>query len=97
MNGKNFTGYYRTQSGCFYFSWRFVRLQNSEVIAYILEAPSYVNRPADGHSTHRYYDESRQLYYICYEPMPTTYGDMVAVAKEWAELTERYIHYGERF
>lgn len=99
MKGLRLMSYiaeYRTRSGRSYFRWEFEWQKNGEIRAYILRAPGYGNRPAGGHTTHRYTDEAGDCY-ICYDPMPTNWDDAVAIAKEWAERTERYILYSQEF
>ena len=65
--------------------------------AYIIGCPSYGYRPTDLHSTHRYYDENRGLYYVCWTVGLGRIEDMIEVSQLWARLTAKYIDYGETF
>lgn len=67
---------------------------NNEYRAYIEHSPSYRSRATDGHSTHRHYDGR---YYVCWSTPVRTYDNMVAIAKQWADCTQRYIESGTRF
>lgn len=62
--------------------------------AYILNSPSYQNRSTDAHSTHRHYDGR---YYVCWSTQVRTHSDMVNIAQQWADCTQKYIEYGTRF
>jgi hypothetical protein len=90
-----YVGTYRTKSGRFHFRWSFEQQPNGDVRAYITDSPTYQERKTDCHSTHRYGLGARP--YICYEPPPQNLKGSIAVAKEWAERTEKYILYGEAF
>lgn len=85
-----YIGEYRTRSGRFYFKWSFEPQNDTTIRIYIAKAPGYENRPTDAHSTHRYTDAGGRCY-ICYDPMPTSMKDAIAIAKAWAERTEDYI------
>lgn len=61
---------------------------------YILNSPSYLNRSTDGHSTHRHYDGR---YYVCWSTPVRSQSDMVNIARQWADCTQKYIEYGTRF
>lgn len=65
--------------------------------AYILDQPHYGHRAMDGYSTHRYFDNVRQLHYICFDPEPRSRNIMKKVASLWAEKTEAYRIYGQAF
>lgn len=67
---------------------------NNEYRAYIENSPSYRSRATDGHSTHRHYDGR---HYVCWSTPVRTYDNMVAIAKQWADCTQRYIETGTRF
>ena len=67
---------------------------NNEYRAYIELSPSYRSRATDGHSTHRHYDGR---YYICWSQPVRSYDNMVTIAKQWADCTQRYIESGTRF
>jgi hypothetical protein len=63
--------------------------------AYILTPLYYGNRPSDGHTTHRYYDEANGVYYICWDSPITRYRELKTVIALWSELTHAYIRTGE--
>lgn len=65
-----------------------------EYRAYILESPGYRNRATDGLSTHRHYDGR---YYVCWSTPVRTRTDMVNIARQWSDCTQKYIEYGTRF
>lgn len=67
---------------------------NNEYRAYIEQSPSYRGRATDGHSTHRHYDGR---YYVCWSQPVRSYDNMVTIAKQWADCTQRYIETGTRF
>ena len=71
-----------------------IRYIAGEYRAYILSSPSYRSRPTDGHSTHRHYDGR---YYVCWSAPVRTRSDMITIAKQWAECTQKYIEQGIRF
>ena len=76
-------------------SYRFqIKRVGSEYRAYILSSPSYLNRPTDGHSTHRHYDGR---YYVCWSVPVRSQNDMVNIARQWADCTQKYIEFGTRF
>jgi len=76
-------------------SYRFqIKRVGSEYRAYILSCPSYLNRSTDGHSTHRHYDGR---YYVCWSTPVRSQSDMVNIAQQWANCTQKYIEYGIRF
>lgn len=59
--------------------------------AYIVSQPSYGSRSSGLHPTHRKNDGR---YYVCFDPEPTSYEDIHAVATSWASRTERYLDSG---
>lgn len=86
---------YRTRSGRFYFHFSFEKAWPGGWTIYITSQPAYGGRPEDGHSTHRYGIGSRP--YICWTGSLYHMGDAKRVAQAWAEKTEKYILYGEKF
>ena len=69
-----------------------------EMRAYIIDQPSYGNRPSDGHSTHRYgIDEGRPYVCVAEEHTPTNDRHAKDWAAYWAEGTSRYIRSGNPF
>ena len=76
-------------------SYRFqIKKVGGEYRAYILNSPSYLNSSTDGHSTHRHYDGR---YYVCWSTPVRNQSDMVNIARQWADCTQKYIEYGTRF
>ena len=65
--------------------------------AYIISSPSYGNKSTDLHNTHRYYDNNRNLYYVCWTVSLKRLEDMIEVSRVWARETAKYIDTGERF
>ena len=65
--------------------------------AYIMNSPSYGSRASGAHATHRHYDSSRNLHYICFTPAPTRLEDITQVSKTWAKCTTSYIDTGKTF
>ncbi len=88
---------YRTQDNTSDYKFEFVTTPSATERAYILWQPSYNDRATDAHSTHRYFDEARQLHYICFDPEPTSRADMKRIAAQWAENTNAYRRNGTRF
>ncbi|AGX88721.1 hypothetical protein [Candidatus Symbiobacter mobilis] len=88
---------YRTKDNTSDYKFEFVTTGAGTERAYILWQPSYFDRSADGHSTHRYWDEDRQQHYICFEPEPSSRAEVKRVARQWAEHTNAYRRHGTRF
>jgi hypothetical protein len=65
--------------------------------AYIISSPSYGNRSTSLHSTHRYYDNNKNLYYVCWTASLTRLSDIEEVSRVWARETAKYIDTGETF
>jgi hypothetical protein len=63
--------------------------------AYILSPIYYMGRADDCHSTHRYYDDLHDMYYVCWDPEPDTFDEMKSIVAMWGELTHDYIRTGE--
>ncbi len=76
------------------FEFQRVRVGNG-VRAYILSHPSYGMRDTNGHDTHRHYDYSRKLYYVCTKWDPETYEESKEWALVWCRYTEHYIRTGK--
>jgi len=90
---------YRTRDNTQDYWFDFVNQPDGTIRIYILSQPGYGNRPAESHPTHRYYDNARQLHYICiYDGLqPTNMEHAQNWAREWAESTEKYRRCGTRF
>ena len=71
-----------------------IRYLGGEYRACILKSPNYRSRPTDAHSTHRHYDGR---HYVCWSTPVRTRSDMITIAKQWAECTQKYIEQGIRF
>lgn len=71
------------------------RLVDGEWRAYIRDQPSYGGRDDDLHSTHRHRDSHG--HYVCWTEPIESREECEAVAKAWAQGTDRYIRTGERF
>ena len=80
------------------FNFELVPVDNI-VRIYITDGPSYGNRPADGHSTHRHFDHNLGLHYICirHDLQPETVPEALTWAVGWAEGTSEYIRTGRAF
>ena len=65
--------------------------------AYIVSGPSYGYRSTDMHYTHRYYDASRNMHYVCWTRPLTRFADVIEISKVWARETTKYIATGEGF
>ena len=81
-----------TRAGDFEFEHRHV---NGEWRPYIRRQPGYRGRPEDLHSTHRYRDGDE--HYVCWSEPIETRQDSEAIARYWAQKTQRYIEAGEDF
>jgi hypothetical protein len=88
---------YRTEDGQDYFDFDVVRLPDDSLRAYITNMPSYGSRPTDLHSTHRYYDNSSERHYICFDGKVDSEENMLGVMKYWAEETQHMIRTGIPF
>jgi len=78
----------------FKFNYLFV---GSSWRAYILRSPDYEYRSSDLHSTHRYIDSGKNLYYVCWTVNLTRLDDMIEISKLWARKTAEYIDTGRTF
>jgi hypothetical protein len=81
-----------SSDGSYDFDYRFV---DGEWRAYIRSQPDYGAREDDLHSTHRHWDS--RGHYVCWNEPIESRSDCEAVAKAWAQGTDRYIRTGERF
>jgi hypothetical protein len=71
----------------------------NKVRIYILSCPPYGSRATDGHSTHRYFDQTRGQHYICVRDdlQPETVPEALSWMIYWAEETGAYIETGRAF
>jgi len=65
--------------------------------AYILSSPSYGNRSTGLHDTHRYFDNDKNLYYVCWTVALKRLEEIIEVSRVWARETAKYIDTGESF
>ena len=87
------TRYYRTQDGIADYQFSFEQQSNGSWRVYILEQPSYEDRPANANGTHRLTDMQGRSY-ICWTDALITYSDAERVAALWADATQVYIQTG---
>jgi hypothetical protein len=80
------------------FVFNLVKQPDGEVRIYIVDSPSYRSRQTDGHSTHRYQDQSNR-YYVCVDHSlrPTNFHDARSWARYWADKTAQYMRTGRPF
>jgi len=78
----------------FVFKYKYV---DSSWRAYIVTCPGYGSRSTNLGDTHRYYDNSRNLFYVCWTVRLTNLEQITEVSRMWATATARYIDIGERF
>jgi hypothetical protein len=83
---------FRHKGMCFEFQR--VKVGN-EVRAYILSHPSYGSRSLGGHDTHRWYDSTYKLHYVCTGWPPETFEEAKEWARVWCRYTEHYIRTGK--
>jgi hypothetical protein len=91
----NVTAKYRTADGTEDYAFRFLETERDGFRVYVISQPNYCGRSEDTHSTHRLTDSAG--WFICWTARIESYEDAKAVAKKWAEATEKYIKHGQRF
>lgn len=64
-------------------------------LTYILRMPSLRSRSGNLHLTHRYRKDD--VYWICYDPQPTTLKDAEIISRAWADRELEYIATGTPF
>lgn len=76
--------------------WGFalVRLPGGTCRAYIVQQPSYGDRPTNLHDTHRLLDRLGRSY-VCWTPEPTSPDRMASVLALWVAATSRYLDTGD--
>lgn len=89
------TSYYRTKDGLTDYQFSFEQQPDGNWRAYILTNVDYRGHADGCHETHRLRDGSRP--YVCWTNPLTTESEARAVAAIWADKTQRYIRFGERF
>lgn len=93
----NETTWYRTSDGQHDIKFWFKNCSPNGWRAYIMSNINYGGRASDAHSTHRLFDSSLNLHYICWDCSIPTKAECKAVAGQWSDLTTRYINEGRRF
>ena len=85
---------YRTCDGAADYGFSIER-SGGEYRIYITRQPAYGRRDTSLHATHRLCDGRR--YYVCWTRPIRSVEDAKAVARAWAESTQRYVRSGQRF
>ncbi|MDR0580860.1 MAG: hypothetical protein LBG04_01960 [Holosporaceae bacterium] len=88
---------YRTRDGNYDIEFLFKNCGAQGWRAYILGSPGYGQRSTDAHSTHRIYDSTLNLHYICWDRKVTCKSECKKVAALWSDKTIEYIRSGRRF
>lgn len=89
------TSYYRTKDGLTDYQFSFEQESDGTWRAYLLTNVNYRGRSDGCHETHRLRAGAR--YYVCWTNPLISESDARAVAAIWADMTQRYIRFGERF
>ena len=84
--------YYRTSDGRADYRFIFEEQPDATWRAYIEDQPSYRDRAADSHSTHRLSDGGRK--YVCWTTPLRSLEEAKQVAALWADKTQEYIRTG---
>jgi len=79
-----------------YFRFKYIYKGNSWR-AYILNNMDYGGRNSDAHSTHRLYDGSLNMHYVCWDRDVKHLDTMTSISKMWADATMAYVSTGKRF
>ena len=79
------------------FTFSYIKIGKKKWRIYIEKSPSYRHRSDDLHSTHRYYDHSRNQHYICWSKNIKKLADAKAISEKWAACTSDYILEGITF
>ncbi len=85
---------YRDRDDYMTFEFVFINATDSiddNWIVYIITDIDYGDYPADGHSTHRLYDNRDTYNYICWDETIASFEDAKAITAMWADVTSRYI------
>ncbi len=85
---------YQTGFGNAY-EFSFEKQADGSYRAHIVSQPSYGNRDASMHATHRLSDRSR--YYICWSTPINSLESAKQIAATWATISDRYIITGQPF
>lgn len=97
--GRRVKAYETHQIAGMKFTFAFVPWPTERFRIYILNSPSYGNRDAGYHPTHRLRDSALNCDYICIQVQayPSAFEDARSIALTWAMATARYIKTGETF
>jgi hypothetical protein len=93
----NETAWYRTSDGQHDIKFWFKNCSPNGWRAYIMSNIDYGGRASDAHSSHRLYDSTLGLHYICWDRKILTKAQCKTVASQWSDLTINYINNGRRF
>jgi len=85
-----------TSSSKNFFMFKYIQ-KNGDWRAYILNPIDYKDRNSARSVTHRHFDSSLKLYYVCWTAPVKRLDDMVAISKKWAEATVEYIRTEKKF
>ena len=89
------SSFYRTKDGLADFHFSFEQQPDGNWRAYILGNTNYGSRADDCHSTHRLMDGERP--FVCWTTPLRTQQAARDVAALWADKTQKYIRFGEKF
>ncbi|HIA04643.1 MAG TPA: hypothetical protein EYN66_22580 [Myxococcales bacterium] len=78
------------------FHFTLERSSNGQITMHIDVQPSYGERAAGGHATHRWRVTTDRPQ-ICFEPLPTTKKAAKKITMGWAQRTVRYIENDTEF
>jgi len=93
-SGNAYRTLYRTRDGAADYGFSIERC-GGEYRVYITRQPAYGRRDTSLDATHRLRDGGR--YYVCWTRPIRSVEDAKAVARAWAESTQRYVRSGQRF
>lgn len=88
---------YRTSDGSRDIKFWFKNCGDNSWRIYIMTNIDYNGRATDAHSTHRFYDSTLQMHYICWSQPICSKAGCYGVAKSWGDATLRYINEGRNF
>jgi photosystem II stability/assembly factor-like uncharacterized protein len=86
---------YRTKDGLADYAFSLEPQRDGTWRAYIVRQPSYGGRATDSGAVHRLSDGGR--HYVCWQGAIRSESEARAVARDWADLTQRYIRFGDPF
>lgn len=89
--------FYRTKDGRYDIKFWFKNCGRSGWRAYILSNIDYGSRNSSMSTTHRLYDDTLSLYYVCWDCGIRTKNECKTVAALWSDHTINYILTGRGF